>query len=196
MVAIALMLAGIADPQPRGQLRVDDTIFEPNDWQIEPAEGVHESDSEGYHLTILPAETSAFAIAPYTISSPVTIEMAIRQASGPTETIYGLWWGSDPARACVAGVSSDGYHIVFCQDSEHFQEVVRWQRFPHVLLAGETNRLRVDLGEGGTIVRINDELAATFVQPHNEIMHVGIYVQSLLSGDSEVVLERLRIWQK
>jgi hypothetical protein len=193
-IVLGLVLGGVGDPRPAGGLTVQDELDRVEGWEIRP-DTVTGGVREGAYCIEAPhPDTRVFASAPYEMAVPGTLEIAARQADGPHEAGYGLWWGNGGTLTVVA-VNGNGYFGVFQVTGGDLEPIEEWQPFPHVLSWGEVNRLRVDVLDRRVVVRVNDELAATFEQSTSGLPGVGLYVETFNTGGSVAAFEWLRIWQ-
>jgi hypothetical protein len=193
-IVLGLVLCGVGDPRPAGELAVQDELDRVGGWEIRPDTVTGEVREGTYHIEVPQPNTRVFASTPYEMAVPGTLEIAARQASGPREAGYGLWWGDGDTRTVVA-INGNGYFGVFQVTGGDVESIEEWQPFPHVLGRGESNRLRVDVLDGWVVVRVNDELAATFEQSTGGLPGVGLYVETFNTGGSVAAVEWLRIWQ-
>lgn len=194
LVVLLLILMGIANPKPVGALTLDASLDDTNDWEIGELDGVSiEAHSDNLLLSLAEADTKAFVATPYRIGPPGTIELAATLQSGPDEAGYGLWWGesADQIQGVVA-VNGNGYLTILRAD-EPFME---WQPFPHVKSAGNTNRLRVYIEADQVVVRINDELAASFESDAGESFQIGLYTETFNNSGAVIAFEWIRVWQE
>ncbi len=177
---LVLALAGVSDPPPVGSLVVDT------------------GPGEVGRVGLIGSQARRLMMAPYTFRPPGTLELSARLVGGPPEARYGLWWGSGPRRATVIAVSGSGYCAVLAVEDGAVRFIEDWRPCPHVHPAGETNRLRADVGGGQVAVRINDEYVTSFETESGEglaPLQVGFYVEAFGPGGAEAAFERLRVWQ-
>jgi hypothetical protein len=193
-IVLGLVLGGVGDPRPAGELAVQDELDRVKGWVLRPDTATGEVCEGAYCIEAPQPNTRVFAGAPYELSPPGTLEIAARQAGGPREAGYGLWWG-DGDTCTVVAVNGNGYFGVFQVTGGDFEPIEEWRPFPHVLGRGEVNRLRVDVLDGRVVVRVNDELAATFEQSTGGPLGVGLYVETFNTGGSVAAFEWLRMWQ-
>jgi hypothetical protein len=149
-----------------------------------------------YHVTAPLPGMRVLLTSPHPMASSGTLEIAARQAAGPREAGYGLWWGDGPSGAyTVVAVNGNGYFAVLHVDGATVQDIYPWAPFPHVDGQGGINRLRVDFQAGQALVRVNDEIAARFADPQGEACRrTGFFIVTFNTGGSLVAFDRLRIW--
>jgi hypothetical protein len=197
VILAALVLGGVGDPRPIGELAVYDELDNMTGWLVWPGEATATTGKSAFHLVIPEAEMSAFVIAPYEFHAPGSLELVAWQEDGPSDAGYGLWWGQGPDSTCVVvAINGNGYFTIFeVIDGQTIKPVEEWQRFPHIRPQGEANRLQVDLYDDQAVLRINDELASTFDRTDAGTVRIGFYGETLGTGGSLVAFDRLRIWQ-
>jgi hypothetical protein len=195
-VLVILIMAGIADPRPIGQQVVDDSLNNSDGWSVFPRDTSWKADQDGLHLKA-DAQSQVYLSAPYVVACPCTIEIATRQSEGARDAHFGLWWGEGAEHQYTAtGLNGNGYFGIFSFDEGEASMLVDWHVFPWVLPHGESNRLRVNLMDGGRgEVLINEEDAAEITWAGGALQ-MGVFVETTASGESAVVFERLQIWQK
>ena len=192
----ALALGGISDPRPAGPLQVDASPDDAAGWALWPSSAESDTGGGEYLVTVPPQGGRALVTAPYTLRPPCTLEMTARHVAGPSEAGFGLWWGEVPAGPYwVVAVNGDGYFAVFRVEGDEIQFIEEWQLFPHLSREGATERLWVTVQEGRALVRLNDEVAASFGMPATAPLHTGLYVEASRRGGVTIAFERLRIWQ-
>jgi hypothetical protein len=195
-ILVILILMGIADPRPVGPLVVDDVLNNSDGWMASPTDAAWQVDQVGTQLHA-DAGSMVYLSAPYTVSCPCTIDIAVRQTEGARDAHYGLWWGEGVDRQyTAAGLNGNGYFGVISFDEDEASMLVDWHVFPWVLPHGDSNRLRVNLLDGtyGQVL-LNEEDAAD-IRWAGGALHVGFFVETTASGGSTVIFERLQIWQK
>lgn len=198
---LILALGGISNPRHIGELAVRDDLDRDAGWVLPSGGSLSEATGkvgDGVYEVFLPGSTSrVLALSPYRAYPPCTIMIAARQIDGPTDAGYGLWWG-DPSGGYyyVAAVNGDGYLTVFQSVNGNTKTIMEWQVFPRIRLQGETNTLQVDIDGAQVLVRVNDEVAATFKWVSNRPLEAGLYVETLSIGGTTVNLDWLAIWQE
>ncbi len=196
MTGVIAVSQGIADPQPLGELIIDAHFRDDVGWELWPAIASSEARRGAYTITLPLARARVYAIAPYLVRAPSTLEIDARPISGAPEARYGLWWGSGPdAPHKVVAVNSHAYFAVLQFNGAEWQPIHPWEMFPWLLDQGEPNRLRVDLSDGWALVRLNEEVATTFASEDRMPFHVGFFIETTPTGGSTIAFERLRIWQ-
>jgi hypothetical protein len=194
-VLVVLILAGIADPRPVGNQVADDDLTSGDQWTAYPEDTGWDAGEDGLHVKADP-ESRGYLIAPYAVSCPCTVEISARQTSGARDAHYGVWWGeSAEDNHTAAGLNGNGYFGVFSFHNPETSMLIDWHIFPRILPGGESNRLRVNLFEGGEgEILINDEDAAQ-IKWAGPAIRVGFFVETTTTGGSTVVFERLRLWE-
>lgn len=203
IVALLLVLAlgGISDPRPIGELVVRDDLGSDAGWSLQAIDaraGAQGHIVDSAYLVALPGgHTHAFAQAPYPLHPPATIMIAAKQIDGPSDAGYGLWWGDiSGGNYHAAAVNGDGYLTVFQSSSGHKEAIKEWQVFPRIHTQGQTNTLQIDIGGHEVLVRVNDEVAATYEWLIDQPLETGFYVETLSTGGTTVVFDWLAIWQE
>jgi hypothetical protein len=196
IVLVILILAGIPDPRPVGTLVVDDNLNSGNGWDAYPEDQDWQIDQDGLRAGV-ESDSRIYVIAPYSVSCPCTLEISAHQVSGASDAHYGVWWGEAvDGNHTAAGLNGNGYFGVFGFDGVERAMLVEWHVFPWVLPQRESNRLRVNLFEGGSgEILINDEDAGQITWTDGSV-RVGVFVETTATGRSTVLFERLRVWQK
>jgi hypothetical protein len=204
VLSIALLLifalGGISNPRHIGALAVRDDLDRNAGWVLRsggaPA-GAHGEIGDGVYQIVLPgSKVHAHVLAPYAAQPPCTIMIAARQIDGPTDAGYGLWWGNTSGGDYhIAAVNGDGYLTVLRSTGEDTEAILEWQVFPRIHPQGETNTLQVDIEGDQVLVRVNDEVAATFGWVPNRPLEVGFYVETSSTGGTIVDFDWLAIWQ-
>lgn len=197
LVLLALVLEGIADPAPVGELVVKSDFTEEG-WQSWPPGITWFRQRNEYHFDLSENAPAAYLIAPFTLQTPGTIRLQAQQVPGAGDTGYGLWWGDEPGKAhTILVINGNGYFSLFKAQGEHLSEEIEpWQRFPHIRSQGQSNRLQVDLVGGQMVIRINDELVSTYTRPGDALLHMGVYVSAGQGGSTAIIFEELWVWQQ
>lgn len=200
LLLLVLALAGISNPKHIGALVVRDELDRNAGWAMRPANvpaGVTAKVDNGvYRITLPHRQTHAVVVAPYQAHAPCTIMLAARQFDGPTDAGYGLWWGdASGGNYHVAAVNGDGYLTVFQLVDGGTEAIMEWQVFPRIHTQGETNTLQVDIDGGQVLIRVNDEVAATFEWATDRPLEIGFYAETLSAGGTIADLDWLAIWE-
>jgi hypothetical protein len=197
---LAATLAGVADPRPVGALVVDDTFQATSGWKLTPEGSINTSILPGevgsYRVTVRAGEGRAFALAPYDIEAPATIELSARQIEGQGDAGYGLWWANQGQVADLRlGVNSDGYLAILPGANGSGFPAQNWHLFPHVRSLGQINRFRIDLDRGTITIRLNDELVSQFASSWPGSISAGLFVLASEHGDATLEFLRFEVWQ-
>lgn len=165
IAALAVALSrGAADP-PRAGPQLWESRFgtegEP-DWQIAPPRGgTAQTGPAGLGLTFPGAPVTGPGKSAWAITTgpegDFTFEAAGVAAAG--SPAYGLVFNwQDAAHYSALLVNGNGYAEAFRQSGREREVWFAWQQWPHIVLAGEANRLRVDQRGDRATLRINDEV--------------------------------------
>ncbi len=197
---LVLALGGISDPRSIGELAVRDELDGDAGWRLQATDtqdGAQGQIIDGvYRIVLSGANTHAIAQAPYPLQAPCTIQIAARQIDGPTDAGYGLWWGdSGSGDDHVAAVNGDGYLTIYRSVNGNKEPVLEWQVFPRIRPQGQTNTVQVDIDGSQILVRVNDEVAASYTWASHRPLETGFYVETLSSGGTTVDFDWLAIWQ-
>ena len=202
-VALLLVLAlgGISNPSHIGELVVRDDLDHDTGWTLPfdtTLAGASGNIANGrYEFTLPRGEVHALVASPYQVHPPSTILIAARQIAGPADASYGLWWGEAPyGDYHVVALNGDGYLTVFQSVDGKSQAIMEWQVFPRIHPQGEINTIQVDIDDSRVLVRVNDEVAATFAWAPNRSFETGFYVETLSTGGTTADVDWLAIWQE
>ncbi len=191
----ALLSAGVADPPHAGSLIVQDDLNTLHGWSVWPNRAQLEVSGDGLIVSAPATGMRAQAISPYTFRVPATLEVVGRQAGGPADANYGIWWGSCPDGACtVAAVNGNGYFAIYRIRGQAVEMIYPWARFPWVRPHGEPNRLRVDLEAAQATIRINQEVVAVVAGAETGLLHMGVLAETQQRAPSQVEYTMLSIW--
>lgn len=192
---LMLALGGISNPRHIGELVVRDDLNQDAGWVLKSGKAQGSIGEGVYQVVVSDSKARALVPAPYQVRSPCTIIIAARQIDGPTDAGYGLWWGDASGDYHVAAVNGDGYLTVFQSVDETTETIMDWQVFPRIHLQGETNTLQIDIEDAQILVRVNDEVAATFDGVPDRSLQIGFYVETLSTGGTIVDFDWLAIWE-
>jgi len=169
---ILLIQSGATNPKPVGELA---EVIEPDTLiSLNEAQTLHNIQT---------------AIA---FSSPGTVDVNMRQISGPTETRYGIRAIRGGDEFAAVGVSSNGFIGVFTHDDV----IMEWQPWPHIRQAGDVNQLRLNLFPGGQVeVWVNSEFAVSFEWPIVGDLQLDYFIETLGRGGAEIRVEQIQLWE-
>jgi hypothetical protein len=195
-VGITITSSGVADPRPVGTLILDDPLDNANGWISSPQTYIPVSDENGLRIIVPAEQKQVRVISPFKVTAPGTLEVEAHQIGGESDARYGLWWGRGSRDVyTAAAINGDGYFAVWQGDGKQIIPIQVWQTYPWVRMHGQVNRLRVNFYEEGEAeLLINDEFAARWEWSTMEL-EIGFYVETLDSGESSVIFQRLKIWQ-
>lgn len=195
-VGIIVTLSGATDPRPVGSLTVDDSLTNTNGWISLPQIYLPLSKEDGLQIALPAKQKQVRVVSPFHVTAPGTLEIEARQISGASDARYGVWWGSSSRDVySTAAINGDGYFAVWHRDGNQITPVAVWQTYPWTRIHNHVNRLRVNFYEKGEAeLLINDEFAAKWEWSKKEF-EIGFYVETLDSGESSVIFQRLKIWQ-
>jgi hypothetical protein len=184
LLAAALRL-GAADP-PRAGPRQWESAFGPPVMAGEPAWEIFTPPSGSaldgpaglvYSLPAGPATGAARRAVALTPGPAGNYTFEAAGAAGAGNPAFGLvfaWQDTEHYSALL--VNGNGYAEAFRQAGATRETWFAWQQWPHILLGGEANRLRVDWRAGRATLRINDEVLVAEV-PAPAGGQLGVLVQ-------------------
>ncbi len=201
VLLLIFALGGISNPRHIGTLVVRDDLDRDAGWVLRSADALAEAAAHignGVYEVALPSsEALALVTAPYQVHSPCSILIAARQIDGPTDAGYGLWWGDASGEDYhVAAVNGDGYLTVFHSVDGDTEAIMEWQVFPRIHPQGQINTIQVDIDGAQVLVRVNDEVAATFEWVPDRPLEAGFYIETLSAEGTIVDFDWLAIWQE
>lgn len=164
-VVMALIAAGIWDPQPAG------------DHRSSTAPGLRTTGSPGA------VEWLPELVLPPFSAAPATIRLQAAFDQGEADSSYGLVWGDDNSAVLVA-VSPLGYAAVWEQGApgEPALHHIPWRPWPHVRPEQEANELWLDLVPAGdrlnVTARVNREILWTGSVPAAGQPQAGLWLGS------------------
>jgi hypothetical protein len=121
-----------------------------------------------------------------------TLEAGGAQTAGEIGARYGLVFAwRDAADYAAALVNGNGYAEVFSFRAGERRVWFAFQQWPHILVGGEANRVRVDVRGPHVTVRVNDERVVEFDAPPTA-GQVGVLAQS--AGPGRVLFNWVRLW--
>ncbi len=195
---LAATLAGVADPRPSGLLAVDDRFADPSAWQISSDSGARFdllTSGAQYQVAVRAGAGQVTGTAPVTVTPPCTIELSAAQVNGAKDAGYGLWWGDANRRAVyLVGVNSDGYLAILPGGSQPQAPLRDSEMFPRLSSLGVPNRLRVDVGAGQVVVRLNDEVGGQFQLAAPQHIASGFFVRASSHGDATMRFLSFKVW--
>ena len=165
-VIILLILSGVFDPKPVGQLVVERPLF--------PQIVAPQAPRLTWLEQPIPAES-------------YSVRLTAAQEAGSTghgmDVGYGLALGSDGAHVAVA-VSPLGYLSLWQTNGQETDLILPWQTWPHVRRDLEPNEIWLDVENGRLTIRINREwLWEGEIEPLSG--QIGVVAESL--GETAVV---------
>jgi hypothetical protein len=128
-----------------------------------------------------------------------TLEIAGTQTAGDIGAAYGLIFAwQDEAHYSAVLINGNGYAEAYRQAGAERTSWFAWQQWPNILLGTGSNRVRVDVGGGQMIARVNDEV---LVEAETDAGgRVGVLARSPSaslragSGPSRVVFSWVQMW--
>ena len=193
-VLLVLALAGVSDPRPKSAPRVSDPLTSLAGWSAQPLEALALEAGAGLRLEAAGPDERALAAAPYQIAVPGVLAAQMRQAAGPPESYYGIWWGESPEDCVVALVNTDGYfgieHVVGTQRT-WVRAPARW---PHIRGGDQPNTFQLDVSAGQAVLWINDERAAAIPLEGSGPLRAGFVVVAGPHEGAAVLIEHLWLW--
>lgn len=195
VAALALVLAlGAADPPRAGPLQWQDDFKDGlGRWTPDSGPGGSLAAAGGALQVELGAGGAAWAVTPGP-ASDFTLEVAGASSTG--SAAYGLVFGwQDASHYSAVLVSGDGYAEAYTQAGAQRTAWLAWQQWPHILVGGEGNRVRVDVQAGpagtGVTARVNDEVLARTTLA-GEAGQIGVFARG--AEPARVVFSWVRVW--
>jgi hypothetical protein len=188
------LATGLADPPRAGALRwADDFQSGLGRWSLAAhPEGTLLPNAGGLSVDFSAADQWAAALtAPPT--GDFTLEMGGAQTGGDLGAYYGVTFGwGDAQNYSAALINGNGYAVVFTMTAGERHEWFALQQWPHILVGGEGNRVRVDVQGARVTVRVNDERVTAFEMASTPAGLAGPLAQS--TGAGWVQFNWVRLW--
>jgi len=193
---------GWADPPRAGpRLWFDDFKGDAAHWEFMATEGASLGPGAG---ALLAEFTAPGQLAVGLMPGPVgdfTLEIAGTQTAGEIGAVYGLIFAwQDEAHYSAVVINSNGYAEAYRQAGAERKHWFAWQQWPNILLGTGSNRVRVDVGGGQMIARVNDEVLVEAETGAGR--RVGVLARSPSaslragSGPSRVVFSWVQMWAR
>ena len=171
VLAIALISAGVFDPQPIGE--------ESGRWALETVE-------------LAPGAREIMWLEERHLPASYTVRLRASFIEGNPDAGYGLALGQEEAFLATA-VSPTGYVTIWRETSgSKREEIIPWQTWPHVAPGSDDNEIQIDVGEDNVTIRINRELLWQG-QMSMAGDRVALYGESFATGAS-IQFQELRLF--
>jgi hypothetical protein len=196
IVVLAWGLAqGWADPPRAGPVvRFDDFKSDLGQWAFSvPEEASLVPTESGLRATFTAPDQLVLGVTAGP-AGDFTLEVAGAQTAGETGAAYGLIIGwQDAAHYHAVLINGNGYAEAYRVDGAARADWFAWQQWPHILVGGVSNRVRVDVRGRRVIARVNDELLAETTAAARG--QVGLIARGL-EPDQTVIFSWIQIWTK
>lgn len=124
------------------------------------------------------------------ITTPCSLEISIRQVTGPSDLKFGIWWSQDSSgQRYIMAINSNGYARVWLQNGEQGGNIREWGQFPRIHKIGEINVLKLDVNQQMLTLRVNDEFLTQFDSEATPAILFGVYVEASPASEVDIMIQ-------